>query len=113
MVNDLVKTTPVSRIFVLNKKFCHIDPLGSGKYFLAKYTYATGELISEIEHDGYPRMSELKLNTIRILGASKNISSAILESSNKRLPVMRTSNGEIRIVDIDVSMNSNFRIKFI
>ncbi|CAG7722384.1 unnamed protein product [Allacma fusca] len=53
-----------------------LNPTESGKYYLVHHTYANGELISTVENNGYPRMAEIKLDTIRILGAPQNLSTA-------------------------------------
>ncbi|CAG7786231.1 unnamed protein product, partial [Allacma fusca] len=87
-----------------------LDPIESGKYYLVHHTYANGELISIVENNGYPRMAELKLDSIRLLGAPKNLTSAIV--NGRQLKLTQTATGEIQLKGLQLNPTENLRIKF-
>ena len=77
---------------------------------MVHYIYENGELISDVENNGWPRMSSLVLDSIRLLGAKQNISRVIVDGNI--MPTTRFSSGEIVVKGLGLDPTLNHRISF-
>lgn len=92
-----------------------LDSIESGRYYLARYAYADGELVSTIEHNGWPGMSELRLNNVRLMGVKGDVRRVIISQRGEAPRLFhsftRMRSGEVRLVNLDLSLTEPFSIK--
>lgn len=87
------------------------EPQDTGVYYLAAYSYSNGILQSNIERNEYDGMIGKQLNTIRLLGASQEIS-RVTVNGNSHTDFTRLPSGEIQVKNLRLPMTEPFTIKF-
>lgn len=91
------------------------DPVQSGTYYLARYIYEDGELETIVENNGWLKMNELIVDSIRLMGADKDfktvkvngeiVSSAVVTRTGK-------SSDEIIVRGLNLNPTINSKITF-
>jgi hypothetical protein len=82
-----------------------------GNYWSSLLTYANGVLQQTVTHNGYPQMSQKRLGSIRLLGESATITT-VLVNGVEHTDINITPSREVKVLNLNVNMNSNFTITF-
>ena len=98
-----------------------IDSIENSKYYLSSFTFNERKLKMNIIVNNFIEMSNLKLDTIRILGFSifkkenlrceitfSNLRSNAINISN----VIMNEHGEIKLFNLNLKMNEEFEMNF-
>lgn len=83
----------------------------TGVYFLSTITYSNGTLTQTVIQNGYPAISQLNLETIRILGAPDTIDT-ILVNGEPHSDFAILPSKEIHVHNLKVPVNSRYTITF-
>ncbi len=100
-----------------------IDTIESSNYFLAKFSFKSGELKMTINLNQTSVMNTLTLETIRIMGLKKSgnymkIESIKVNQDGRAVQILQLDDiklnqyGELKLRDLKLKMNKDFSIKF-
>lgn len=82
-----------------------------GRYFLSSITYSEGTLTQTVINNGYPDISRLNLETVRIFGAPSVIDT-ILVNGELHIDFEILPSNEIQVHNLKIPVNSGYTINF-
>lgn len=85
----------------------------NGTYiFLSTITYSEGKLKQTVVHNGYQDISQLKLKTVRLFGASSTINTILVNGERHTDFEILLPGNELQVHNLNIPVNSEYIISF-